>query len=52
MAILGGSKVSSKIGVINHLLEIADTIIIGGGMATFLSRPGHGRATPCWKPTG
>ena len=30
---LGGSKVSSKIGVINNLLEIADTIIIGGGMA-------------------
>ena len=33
VAILGGSKVSSKIGVINHLLDIADTIIIGGGMA-------------------
>ena len=33
VAILGGSKVSSKIGVINNLLEIADTIIIGGGMA-------------------
>ncbi len=32
VAILGGSKVSSKIGVINNLLEIADTIIIGGGM--------------------
>ena len=33
VAILGGAKVSSKIGVINNLLEIADTIIIGGGMA-------------------
>ena len=33
VAILGGSKVSSKIGVINNLLDIADTIIIGGGMA-------------------
>ncbi len=33
VAILGGSKVSSKIGVINNLLNIADTIIIGGGMA-------------------
>ena len=33
VAILGGSKVSSKIGVINNLLEIADTIIIGGGMS-------------------
>ena len=33
VAILGGSKVSSKIGVINHLLDIANMIIIGGGMA-------------------
>ena len=33
VAILGGAKVSSKIGVINNLLEIADTIIIGGGMS-------------------
>ncbi len=32
VAILGGSKVSSKIGVINHLLDIADTIVVGGGM--------------------
>ena len=31
VAILGGSKVSSKIGVINHLLDIANMIIIGGG---------------------
>ncbi len=41
VAILGGSKVSSKIGVINNLLEIADTIIIGGGMAyTFSAAKG------------
>ncbi|MGX8679902.1 MAG: phosphoglycerate kinase [bacterium] len=33
VAILGGSKVSSKIGVIENLLGIADKIIIGGGMA-------------------
>ena len=40
-AILGGSKVSSKIGVINNLLNIADTIIIGGGMAyTFSAAQG------------
>ncbi len=42
VAILGGSKVSSKIGVINNLLEIVDTVIIGGGMAyTFLRRQGR-----------
>ena len=41
VAILGGSKVSSKIGVINNLLDIADTIIIGGGMAyTFAKAQG------------
>ena len=41
VAILGGSKVSSKIGVINNRLEIADTIIIGGGMAyTFSAAQG------------
>ena len=33
VAILGGSKVSSKISVINNLLEKVDTLIIGGGMA-------------------
>ena len=38
VAILGGSKVSSKIGVINNLLELADTIIIGGGMAYTFSK--------------
>ena len=39
--LVGGSKVSSKIGVINNLLEIADTIIIGGGMAyTFSAAQG------------
>ncbi len=41
VAILGGSKVSSKIGVINNLLQVADTILIGGGMAyTFFAAKG------------
>lgn len=41
VAILGGAKVSSKIGVINNLLDIADTIILGGGMTyTFIKAMG------------
>ena len=42
VAILGGSKVSSKISVINNLLDKVDTLIIGGGMAyTFEKALGH-----------
>ncbi len=42
VAILGGSKVSSKISVINNLLEKVDTLIIGGGMAyTFMKACGE-----------
>ena len=41
VAVLGGAKVSDKINVINNLLEKADTIIIGGGMAyTFIKAQG------------
>lgn len=42
VAILGGSKVSSKISVINNLLEKVDKLIIGGGMAyTFMKAKGY-----------
>ena len=42
VAILGGAKVSDKIGVINNLLEKVDTLIIGGGMAyTFFKAAGN-----------
>ena len=46
VAILGGSKVSDKIAVINNLLEKVNTIIIGGGMAyTFLKAQGYSIGT-------
>lgn len=42
VAVLGGSKVSDKLGVIDSLLERVDTLIVGGGMAfTFLKAAGH-----------
>nr|MBP6729560.1 phosphoglycerate kinase [Microthrixaceae bacterium] len=42
VAITGGSKVSDKLGVINALLDLADSLIIGGGMCfTFLKAMGH-----------
>lgn len=46
VAILGGAKVSDKIGVINNLLEKVDCLIIGGAMAyTFFKAKGYGVGT-------
>ncbi len=43
MAILGGAKISDKIGVLANLLSRIDSVMIGGGMAyTFLKAQGHG----------
>jgi len=43
VVVLGGLKVSDKIGVIRHMLTVADTVLIGGAMANaFLAAEGHG----------
>jgi phosphoglycerate kinase len=42
VVVLGGAKVSDKLGVIGNLLKLADRLLIGGGMAyTFLAAQGH-----------
>ena len=46
VAILGGAKVSDKIGVINNLIDKVDTLIVGGGMAyTFFRAAGYSVGT-------
>jgi phosphoglycerate kinase len=51
VAILGGAKVSDKIGVINNLIEKVDTLIIGGGMAyTFLKAKGFAIGSSLCEP--
>lgn len=51
VAVVGGSKVSSKIGVLENLIESADTLIIGGGMAyTFFLAKGYAVGTSLKEP--
>lgn len=46
VVVLGGSKVSDKLGVIENLISVADTLCIGGGMVfTFLAAQGHNVGT-------
>ncbi|MDQ1431900.1 MAG: phosphoglycerate kinase [Actinomycetota bacterium] len=51
VAILGGSKVSDKLGVITALLDLCDTVLIGGGMCfTFLAARGHRVGASLFEP--
>ena len=51
MAIIGGAKVTSKLGVIKSLLDKVDVLILGGGIAnTFLSSTGHKVGKSLWEP--
>ncbi len=51
VAVLGGSKVSDKLGVIEALLERVDTLIVGGGMCfTFLAAEGHPVGASLFEP--
>jgi len=53
VAILGGSKVSDKFGVIDRLIDVVDVLIIGGGMAfTFLVRRAWASASPSSSRSG
>jgi phosphoglycerate kinase len=51
VAIVGGSKVSSKITVLDRLIDSADTLIVGGGMAyTFFLAKGYTVGTSLQEP--
>ena len=51
VAVLGGSKVSDKIGVIDHLIDVVDALLIGGGMCfTFMRAQGKAIGTSLVEP--
>ena len=51
LAIVGGSKVSTKLEVLDSLAEIADQIIVGGGIAnTFIAAAGHNVGASLYEP--
>ena len=52
VAIVGGSKVSTKLTVLDSLSKIADQLIVGGGIAnTFVAAQGHNVGKSCMKQT-
>ncbi len=51
LAIVGGSKVSTKLGVLEQLLERVDQLIVGGGIANnFIAAAGHPVGKSLWEP--
>lgn len=51
VAVLGGSKISDKLGVVDALLQVVDSLVIGGAMCfTFLAAQGYGIGDSLWEP--
>ena len=51
VAVLGGSKISDKLGVVEALLNAVDSLVIGGAMCfTFLAAQGHSIGASLWEP--
>ena len=51
VAVLGGAKISDKLGVVSALLEVVDQLVIGGAMAfTFLAAQGHSVGSSLFEP--
>ena len=51
VAVLGGSKISDKLGVVEALLNTVDSLVIGGAMCfTFLAAQGHPIGASLWEP--